>query len=79
MDQLEQDMTGAQADEAVNGSAGGEAGAAADDGVGAAALMEAIAQRERQRDPAAAADIEKIHQRALLAAEAASAVKGEDV
>jgi ribosome-associated protein len=44
-----------------------------------ASLMEAATKRERRRDPASQVDLETIHQRALLAATAASGVKGEDV
>jgi ribosome-associated protein len=41
-------------------------------------LMEAATRRERRRDPAPV-DIETIHARALLAAQAAAGVKAEDV
>ena len=45
----------------------------------AASLIEAATRRERRRDPDSPVDLETIHQRALVAASAASSVKGEDV
>jgi ribosome-associated protein len=41
--------------------------------------MEAMTHRDRQRDPATPVDLEAIHARVRLAAEAASSVKAEDV
>ncbi len=45
----------------------------------AESIIEAVVQRDRQDNIAVPADMETIHARARLAAEAASAVKGEDV
>ena len=45
----------------------------------AAALIEAATRRERRRDPDSPVDLETIHERARLAATAASGVKAEDV
>ena len=45
----------------------------------AALLMEAATRRERRRDPDSPVDLETIHERARLAATAASGVKAEDV
>jgi ribosome-associated protein len=44
-----------------------------------ASLMEAATKRDRRRDPASTVDLETIHQRARVAATAASGVKAEDV
>jgi ribosome-associated protein len=45
----------------------------------ASSLMEAATRRDRRRDPAVPVDVETIHERARLAAAAASSVKAEDV
>jgi ribosome-associated protein len=45
----------------------------------AASLIEAATRRDRRRDPASPVDLETIHERARLAAAAASSVKAEDV
>ena len=45
----------------------------------AAALIEAATRRERRRDTETPVDLETIHERARLAATAASGVKAEDV
>ena len=47
--------------------------------VDAAAVIEALARRDRQGDAPPPVDLETIHERARLAAKAASDVKGEDV
>jgi ribosome-associated protein len=44
-----------------------------------ASLIEAATRRDRRRDPASPVDLETIHERARLAAEAAASVKAEDV
>jgi ribosome-associated protein len=45
----------------------------------ATSLIEAVARRDRQGEPLQPVDLETIHERALLAAEAASGVKAEEV
>jgi ribosome-associated protein len=45
----------------------------------AAALIEAATRRDRRRDPDSPVDLETIRERARLAADAASSVKGEDI
>jgi ribosome-associated protein len=82
----EKDMTGAAApedaatDAAVEVTKDTEGGAAipAPEET-AASLLEAVSRRDRQRDPEQMVDIETIHARARLAAEAASSVKAEDI
>jgi ribosome-associated protein len=71
----DKDLTGAAPEDAE------ETGAASqpNDTEPSATLLEAISKRDRQRDPEQLVDIEAIHARARLAAEAASSVKAEDV